>query len=229
MTPVLIRFHLSTPLCSPDHPLHLDSLLAWAEVDRAGGDLAAMDNLPLARHTGADGRWVWCASHVVYQVLWRNPIPYTRAFEPWQWGEDKDCVFAKGPNVVTQGSGPCKGYQLMARGLQVPVAVAWAVGDPEGIADLLGRVRNLGKLARLDMGRVGRVEVVPDEHAAEWWRLRAMPAELPGYARSVETLRPPYFRRDLREDVWVPDAELARRALASASVARPGQEALAGI
>lgn len=229
MNPVAVRFHLSTPMCAPDHPLHLDSLLAWAAVDRAGGDLAAMDDLPLARHTEADGRWVWCASHVLYQVLWRNPVPFTRAFEPWQWGEDKDVAFAKGPNVVTQGTGPYKGYQLMARGLQVAVAVAWAVGDSQGIADLLGRVRNLGKLARLDMGRVGRIEVVPDEQAAELWRVRAMPAELPGYARSVETLRPPYFRRDQREDAWVPGADLARRALASAAVATPGPGALAEV
>lgn len=208
MGPLCVRFRLVTPMRAPEQPIHLDALLAWAAVDATQGDLSAQNTLPLERYTGADGRWVWKASRVFLPVVARGREIMIRSFEPWNWGDDRGTVYLKGPSALKAGTGPFKGHLIGLSTLQVEEAYAWCVGDRAEVAALLAGVKNLGKLRRLDFGRIGQITVSDDPTALERWQLRAMPDEHPGYRRSLQTVRPPYFDRALREPAWEPSAAL---------------------
>ncbi|MFE8034031.1 type IV CRISPR-associated protein Csf3 [Thiohalocapsa marina] len=206
MGPYRVTFRLATPMHAPEQPIHLDAILAWAAVDAARGDLNAQDALPLERYVGGDGRWVWKASRVLLKVEHRTGQMMTRSFEPWHWGEDRCRVYTKGPRIIKPGTGPLKGYVLSVPTLQVSIAQAWYIGDADAIATLLSRVTHLGKLRRLDFGRITDIQVTEDREALERWTLRSLPDTRPGYRRCLQTLRPPYFDRSLRESAWEPPA-----------------------
>lgn len=209
MSPLEIRFRLVTPMRAPEQPIHLDALLAWAAVDAAGGDLAAQDDLPLELHA-ADGRRVWKASRLVFQPLHRQMMPMTRTFDPWAWAMDRGRVYTGGGNRLDPGMGPYKAYQIYVPLVQVERVRAWCIGEAERIGELLARVTHLGKLARLDMGRVLSREILPCAEARERWKCRTMPEPLPGYRPAVMTLMPPYWRREMRTVAWEPSAALVR-------------------
>ncbi|NCA72644.1 MAG: hypothetical protein EOM91_21830 [Sphingobacteriia bacterium] len=221
MGPLCVRFRLVTPMRSPEQPIHLDALLAWAAVEAAHGDLGAQDRLPLERYTGADGRWVWKASRVFIPVVARGREPMIRSFEPWNWGDDKGTVYLDSPNNLKAGTGPFKGHLFGVSTLQAEAAYAWCVGDRAQIAELLVRVTNLGKLRRLDFGRIAQITVAEDPDALERWQVRALPDERPGYRTSLQTLRPPYFDRALREPAWEPPAALVAKITKSVAGDRP--------
>lgn len=203
-----IRFQLATPMRAPEQPIHLDGVLAWAAVDEAGGDFAAQDDLPLELYESADGRRVWKASRLVLDTVHRQMLPMFRTFEPWQWGTDRGEIYRGGPNKLHPGTGPYKAYQMAVPLVQVASVRAWCIGQPERIGELLARVTHLGKLARLDMGRVAGREIVPCDQAHERWKWRTMPEPMPGYRPAVMTLMPPYWRREARTLAWEPTAAL---------------------
>lgn len=216
MRPLEIRFRLVTMMRAPELPLHLDALLAWAAVDEAGGDLEAQWSLPLAKfaHQSNEDRWVWQASRVIPITINRQTMPTIRTFDPVQWAIDKDQVYVGGPNKLTPGTGPYKSYQMVAQMLQAPEAVAWCVGNPDRIGALLARVPTIGKLGRLDCGRIGSVAVLDDPHPSrERWRLRTMPVRGDDYYAAQMVLRPPYWRRSDAEGAFEPKAAAIMRAL----------------
>lgn len=213
MEPVRVVFRLATPMVAPRHPIHLDALLAWSAVEAAGGDLNAQEDLPLERFQGEDGEWCWKASRVVPDVVHRTSMPMSRRFMLWDWAEDLDVRYEGGPKVLKPGTGPYKAYQMRFDLQQAPHAVAWAVGDPDRIRELLDRVSSLGKLARLGCGEIREVEVLPDP-ARENWKLRTLPVAVEGYRKTMATVRPPYWRRGARRVAWEPPADGVRQAAA---------------
>jgi len=208
MQPLAIRFSLITEMILPEAPIHLDALLAWAAVDAAGGDLAAQDALPLDRHTAEDGAWVWKASMLATSpVEIRNNVPMVRSFEPWQSGMDKGEVYEGGPNVMTTGTGPYKAYIFTRHSGLIKEARAWCVGDLEKVTALLSRLTHIGKLSRLDFGRIESVDVKADEDTNAW-KFRVIPWEADGYDKTHECVRPPYWKRENRVVAWRPRALL---------------------
>lgn len=221
MQPIKVTFHLVSPMVAPDRPIHLDALLAWAAVHRAGGDLSALGSLPLDWWNG-DGEWVWKASVVVPEVIHRDRMPMARPFDPWTGGADRGEVFHGGADLPAgeKGStGPYKAYFLSYSLLQAPRAFAWAVGDREAVADLLGELDHLGKLGRIGLGEIASVDVVGDPEAEAMWRLRTMASPVDGYHRSVGTVRPPYWDRSGRRECWEPPLSRMREALRTARAA----------
>lgn len=216
MRPLEIRFRLVTMMRAPELPLHLDALLAWAAVDEANGDIEAQSSLPLAKFApqNDEERWVWRASRIIPVATNRQTMPTIRTFDPVQWAIDKDQVYIGGPNKLKPGTGPYKAYQMIAPMLQAPEAVAWCVGDPDRIQALLARVPTLGKLGRLDCGRIASVTVLDDPHPSrERWRLRTLPERRDEYYAAQMVLRPPYWRRSAVEPAFEPGSAILVRAL----------------
>lgn len=206
MQALTVTFTLSTEMILPESPIHLDALLAWAAVDAAGGDISAQDNLPLEKAVKEDGSWVWKASMLqTSPVEVRNNVPMTRTFDPWQSGMDKDTVYEGGANVMTPGTGPYKAYIFTRHAGMIRSAKAWCVGDIDRIKSLLGSITHLGKLARLDFGRVKSIDVSPYEDQRAW-EYRVMPWAVDGYDQTQECVHPPYWKRENRVLAWRPRA-----------------------
>lgn len=213
-----IVFDLVTPVHAPTQPIHLDGLLAWAKAQRAlraGEDpYAAAEDLPLAKCLTTDAdRWCWKASQVRFQNLHgRFRMMLIRRADTWAMAVDHDAVHAGCPNVLSGlvGTGPYKAYKWTAPMLIAQQARAWCVGDPEAILDLLGDITHLGKLRRLDCGRIANVRVTPVTDPDDpRWQLRTLPGQpdaLPGFQPAVCTLRAPYWDRAQMTDAWEPTA-----------------------
>lgn len=209
MKPLRITFTLNRPLRHPEYPIHLDALLAWAavrEAERAGSPdpLAAQEHLPLASH-GAGADAVWCASQLIFAPI--EP-PHThllvKRFELDALASGRGKVFSSGRNVFTPGSGPFKAFMVMHPMVWTRQVVAYAVGDPERIRELLAAVQSIGKLRRLKMGNIVSRDMVEDERAHAAWRYRVMPAPEPGYAALEANTRPPYWDRTARRVAYAP-------------------------
>lgn len=211
MQPLHIVFRLSTPMRAPEAPIHLDALLAWSAV-HAGSvpDLTRQDKLPLDIYRAADGAWVWKASQLVFQTGHRQSLPMTRRLDIDECARDQHVRFdAPRLNVLTPGTGPFKSYAFRSPLVDVNEAHAWCVGDKADIIDLLRRITHVGKLARIDCGRVANVDVLDDpDPSAERWTIRTMPDARPSFNAAIATLRPPYWQREARVSAWEPNRAL---------------------
>lgn len=222
MRPLHVVFRLATPMRAPEAPIHLDALLAWSAVHATGiMDLEQQERLPLEKYHASNSAWVWKASQLVFEAGHRQALPMTRRLDIGECAQDQGIRFdAPRLNVLTPGTGPYKSYSFLAPLVAVAEAHAWCVGDQDAIRDLLARVTHVGKLARIDCGRVASIDVLPDDDpTAERWTLRTMPDSRPGFHASVATLTPPYWRRESRVDAWEPGGlllgEIARRAISA--------------
>lgn len=207
-----IDFLLATALRVPEFPLHLDSVLAWAAVQEGlekGLEInEAQELLPLAREGQGDTA-VWKASWVEFGPGARDSFVITRPFRLNEVVEDMGQVFSEVRRQKWDGeiaSSPNKAYFITVPTRHVKKAQAWFVGDKEGVELLLQRVTHLGKLSRLDCGRIHCFTVTEDATALDRWKRRVITWPEPGYRRTIETTKPPYFRRDLRREAWVPSA-----------------------
>lgn len=217
MEPFRVAFHFVTPVRAPDAPIHLDALLAWAAVDAAGGDLSAQEDLPLARHE-TDSGWVWKASRLVFRdIHGRGVMPSIRAFRMGEWADERGRYYAGGrENKFKSGTGPYKAYMFSHPLLVAGRAEAWGIGDRIEIERLLLRVSHIGKLRRLDLGRISAFQVGLCEEAERLWRLRVMPEPADGYRRVVSPLRAPYWDRSKRVAAWEPGREAVEAVLTEA-------------
>lgn len=87
-------------------------------------------------------------------------------------------------------------------------AVAWCVGDKEAVSNIINQVTHIGSKTRLGYGAVLAVSVIDDENAKKHWSKRVLPAghvlaENEDYAKSIETVRGPYWDKQNREIVAV--------------------------
>lgn len=217
-----VRFTLITPMRAPDAGIHLDALLAWSAVHASMPPvIARQEDLPLEKYTAADGRWVWKASRLIFRATHRQALTLTRRLDVDEIARDQGHAFeATKLNVLTPGTGPYKSYAFRAPLVQVDTAEAWCVGDRQAVKDALQSITHVGKLSRVDCGRIGSISITEDdEPQRERWRLRTMPESAPGYYATAATLRAPYWKRENRDHAWEPSAELLLRAeLADSSV-----------
>lgn len=209
--PLRIEFTLANPVKAPSHPIHLDGLLAWAAVQEgidAGVPMEiAQEQLPLARQ-GADGDAVWMASWIEFSPGERDSLVITRPFRVQDVVADNGRSFhelRKQKWDSDMRSSPYKAYIMTFPLRHARAARAWCIGEPVEVERLLKtHITHLGKLARLDLGRIANISVTEDIEAYEKWRWRSMPWALPGYARAFETIRAPYWKRENRREAWVP-------------------------
>ncbi|MFW5886443.1 MAG: type IV CRISPR-associated protein Csf3 [Bacteroidota bacterium] len=200
-----IDFKLLTPINAPTKFMHLDAILAWCAVQQADYDLSAQDNLPLEKHIGAED-WCWKSSCLVFEIPEiRGNIPYVRKYDIWNWGLDYDeVIHKKNLGNINNKSGPYKAFTFCAQTLSVKNISAWCVGNKKAIETLLDSLTHIGKLTRMDLGRIMEKSVVEDKRASELWKMRTMPDYINGYKQTFATLRPPYWQRSMRKMVWQP-------------------------
>ena len=218
MEPLKITFRLATPAVLPDSGLHLDGLLALMQMESVGdGDVdCAIADLPLEIADSPDGgpKWVFKAS-----MLWPErpfpvaTMPYRRKLDRIEeLGYEDDAVrgvIRKLPGGRLQRTAHYKWWSLQAGVRWADSMVAWCIGDKAGVVELVSRVTHVGKLARLDMGRVVESRVERDEDAHSFWRWRNMPfvdhpAMTVTHAPTVGCTHPPYWRRDMARTCHAP-------------------------
>ena len=94
---------------------------------------------------------------------------------------------------------------------QITKAVAWCMGDPDELGNLLdpssGLVTALGAKARMGHGRISSFVITPDERACEMWKRRVLPWEVEGAVPVRMAVHPPYWDVANIADAFAP-AEL---------------------
>lgn len=205
LQPLKVTFELCGAMVEPEHPIHLDALMAYAVVQRHGGNWQLQEHLPLAR-AQRDGQWVWKASAL---ALTRHGLPYRRHFlrrtDIESYASARGHVLRlRGDKIVTS-RGPLKNCLLTYPLIDVSQAFAWCVGDPVQVQSLLGELRFLGKRTRLGHGEIKAVHVSEDAAAQEYWQRRVLPWD-PGDDASYEPVvsghRPPYWDATKWRKCW---------------------------
>lgn len=220
-----ITFRLgSAVLVDSEYPVHLDALVAYGvmrEAEILGHDdpWQAADDLSECLDRTDGHCWVWKASRLdmpatlsgmgVFQmtnmVRRSEPERFYDALEAGDWESQRQI---KESFTIDTQSGQHRGYQWYAISRCVPEAKAWAIGDCDALEYHLRHVTHIGKMGRNGYGIVTGVDVAPcvDKDA---WRLRCLPTDMKGkpgvrYESAYGCLRPPYWRKSLREAVREP-------------------------
>jgi CRISPR type IV-associated protein Csf3 len=201
----------------PNHPVHLDALLAYAAVSRAEAEgiafseaIAAQDRLPLQKwkHNGSEG---YCASCLYLQEPAESPFQTSITSRPELdlFAEARRNGHKVGKNTFPVGTGAFKQFQIKIPRRSYKGATAWCIGIPEQITDLLGDLLAIGKFARNAFGRIHSVAVEPDSEAAQRWMRRNLPegANLDPeatYFPAAAATYPPYWKREHFQGALVP-------------------------
>jgi hypothetical protein len=226
MEPLRIELDLATNMVASS-PIHLDGLLAFAAVRRAGGNLSAQKQIPVQ----FDERYgVWASSYLIAPALWRDRVTAIRKADPWGTFLKQGKVFTGGGKKMQVGSGPHKAYQFFYSSIQAPKAVAWCIGNREEIESLLSEIRSIGPLSRTLAGEIAAFRVVPDKSAVDWWKVRHLCAEhaskihdldLGMYHLGVGGIMPPYWKRSEWREILAPSRELVSQAEKAAGMGNP--------
>lgn len=196
--PLRIDFELGWHVVAPQHPLHLDGLLA----DVAGafpGD--AGDLSEVIERESRDGEWCYKASAIEFDVNARYQRCFTRKHDDQHVlgliSEGLIGTEGRRPmSKISTTAGPWRGYLLAHQVMDTRKAVAWAVGDQDAISELLDKVHGLGSHRRNNMGRVTGFEVAVDEAAKDRWKNRVLPWNEADRVAVAATATPPYFERN---------------------------------
>ena len=203
MTPLRITWKLATSVIVPDAPIHLDSLLSWARVDEATqtGEARPLDlqhDLPLERFTTPSG---WCFKASWIDFKWAGEprlFHYARRSDPTEFAEAFDDGLLRNKPGWSGASGSTKGYSLVLQERLASHATAYAIGDEDGIRELLKRVPSVGKLRRMSKGLIMHVEVEEIERSACHWGMRNLPMDAEEQdercATAAGCLRAPYWK-----------------------------------
>ncbi|MFP3637827.1 type IV CRISPR-associated protein Csf3 [Paraburkholderia sp. SIMBA_054] len=228
LEPLKLTWQLASPIVVGAHPLHLDSLVAWAQTQEA---LAAMSveeaaaskanirelatrPLPLGREE-RDGKWVWQASAV------RSSGPSTHAIRYWTRKTDLydhasrveagqiDGRFSlplkphsHSPKLDTV-RGPFKQQFKFYPVKSVSTVEAWCIGDKERLLELLvTHVTHVGAKGRMGHGAVVRCDIEHDPHAVHRWQERVLPWPHEGAESLQLAVHPPYWAPEHLGPAW---------------------------
>ena len=209
-----VNWRLSQPVCLSEYRLHLDALLASANVNQAiqnGASstdaLASQETLPLERFGDLE-KWIWKASSLLFTFT--SPPFLIQCVRR----TDVDRIaFAKGNLIdtkrtqISQGTGYYKDFDLRFAVQWVHSVTAYGIGDIGAVTRLLSTVPSLGKMTRNGWGKIADFSVEEDPEAVNRWQLRTLPQWVTlqsseNHFPGVSTVRPPYWRRELQEPVW---------------------------
>jgi CRISPR type IV-associated protein Csf3 len=212
MIPFRVTWQLSRPVCLGDRLLHLDALLAWARVREAiqsGATapeaLEAQEDLPIEQAVKGESQ-VWKASALMFKFR-STPflVQMTRRTNP------EDLAFARGKimttrrNMITQGSGPFKDFDLRFTCQWTDNVEAYGVGDIAAVGLLLEKISALGKLTRNGWGTISDLQIVQDNEARQKWCYRTLPLAFEcteWHYPGTGAVRPPYWKRERWMEVW---------------------------
>lgn len=219
MTPFRIRWAFNSPAVVPNLPIHLDGLLSWARVQQAAADgaddpIALQHEIPIARHESTGG-WCFKASWIDFQLDPSAPAApellhmvkrssVTEVARAWEAGS----IGAKVPYYDSQ-RGLHKAGNYIHRRQWFGEAVAYGVGDIEGVRALLHHITSIGKLRRRASGAVKLIELVEDQNAERLWARRVLPTgprsvSSEQVATMMSPLRAPYWKRENAVPALVP-------------------------
>ena len=209
MEDFVVRWQLSTPMAVPEHPIHLDALLASAKVEeqlRRGTPLehalAAQDELPFEKAVTADGQWVWKASQLLCSPA--SPpinVQMTRRLDMNILAADRDRIFTSRRQTLRIGTGHFRNYDLRLAVQWQGSIEAYGIGDLEAVRVLLQTITSLGRMRRNGWGKIASLSVTKLAGVAtDQWKKRSLPRSLhlealPGHQPGHGTYRPPYWNR----------------------------------
>jgi CRISPR type IV-associated protein Csf3 len=108
-------------------------------------------------------------------------------------------------NMITQGTGPFKDYDLRIACQWVDNVEAYGVGDITAVGLLLNQVSALGKLTRNGWGTISDVRITSDNEAQHKWCYRTLPSAFERtewHYPGIGGVRPPYWKRESWAPVW---------------------------
>lgn len=206
MTPFRIDFKLAGPVGVPQHPIHLDGLLAWLNLDRDApqsqrqADIdAAITAVPLKKHQsgvfqGSAIAFAWEGPHNNKTWIRRTDEQAVARFQLaggfTNRREDSKIELQSGPLRNALGT-----YELG----WATRAIAYGIGDVTVISDLTERLESIGRYRRYGYGIVRDVTVTPDPAGNDLWKARYLPADT--FDEGIlcnGRVTPPYFQRSGR-------------------------------
>lgn len=209
MDSLKVSFTLGKPIAIPSHPIHLDSLLAWANVHReqAKGNwdenFKSKDDLPLECVTHDSGDFFWKASQLLYR---HDSYPFTEymtrqmELEEWMYDRKIGRWGGKSRNKFDQGTGIYKRYYFQDFYIKVANVHAYCVGDSDAVHESLKHIHGIGRQMRNGWGKVKSFSVGKIDADACKWNRRTIPAW--GYEHTTDqhakvsaVTRPPYWKR----------------------------------
>jgi len=212
MEPFCVTWRLRDPVCLGDRLLHLDALLAWARVQEATrlgktaeAALKAQEELPLERVFKGDSQ-VWKASALLFKF--RSPpflVQMTRRTSAEELAFARGKIMTTRRNMLTQGSGPFKDYDLRISCQWTEKVEAYGVGDISAVRLLLNQVSALGKLTRNGWGTISDMRIGFNNDAEEKWCYRTLPSvfeRTEWHYPAVGGVTPPYWKRERWVTVW---------------------------
>ena len=207
MRPFRVSWRLNQPVCLSENRLHLDALLAWANVNNAIRNgapskdaLAVQETLPLERVVGDSGKWIWKASSLVF--TFSSPPFLVQCVRR----TDVDSISFARKNLIRttrtqleQGTGPYKDFDLRVAVQWVESVIAYGVGEIDAIQRLLSSVTSLGKLTRNGWGKIADFSIHEDKEAETRWQFRTLPQWIPlqsleKHCPGISTVRPEVVR-----------------------------------
>lgn len=207
--PLRVVAHLAEPLVVTTDPLHLDGPLSYGAYQAARAAHVVLPPLTPAR----------CTDFVLPLATWVRPAPdgidpdlLTPDGAVWGWACSRARFNGDGSTVVEvrkkppvrefarytdatrhhDALGPHKARNQSLPARLVTRVTWWALGDPDRVADLLTRVRGLGRVVGHGNGRVLRWTVEaggPGDR--DHWRDRDWPSTDP--AAVPGSIRAPYW------------------------------------
>lgn len=211
MHPLKIEFRLQTAVKVPEYPINLDGLLAYAcvreYVDSNQMTLEEAHNaLPLEKEDG-----VWKSSNVIFKPGQRAIKHINRVFNVYETIEHNGVRYKalRRNKWDSEGSSTVNKAYLFAEPMRLfPSAHAYCIGDKEKIEYLLNKhITHIGKYSRIDAGRISSITVSVDDDARKMWEYRTLPILRDNdfnYAKTLETLSPPYWDKTKRVECYTP-------------------------
>lgn len=182
-----ITAHLASSLAAyDDFSPSLDSLLEWLWLDARGlaqpnPDSESLIEAPIPLAKGeVSGEWYWQVSSPVYQIEAEETSRFRKRWDPELFGHIN---WGKRKARIDTSQGPEKNYDLPLY-LRSTSAIAWyAVGDADGVRELLAGCRGIGKKRSQGWGQITRWQVEEIEHDWHLWGpgnqlMRPMPVRL---------------------------------------------------
>lgn len=201
-----ITWEISTPMVEPDHPIHLDALLAFSIYEEtlsigAGVQSAITATGDLPVESTAEG--IPMTSQLFLEANPAVPMelmPRVRSTDiDWATEEMLRGGVARTKRSYTNlSTGRFRRFDIRTPVRWYTSATAWCLGDRDGVEECLSRIEHIGKLTRLGHGRVESMTISEDPMAERLWRLRSLPATMSGsslHFRAFGGCRLPYWDR----------------------------------
>lgn len=217
MTPLRIIAEMESRLILPPEGIHLDALLMAAAARRddapplyTQADAANAKPLDIPIALSACGRYYLATTSI--QHVDQRELRYVNRRFPLA-----EAIVFGAPSMrrVQMSEGSCKQYRIPVEAVHARELHWYAVGDADGVRELLSLVSRLGRRRGVGEGTVLRWRV---EEMDEVWdgfpvlsadgaAMRHLPFDVEGlrdYAVRIGCVRPPYWARAREEEVACP-------------------------